>query len=74
MAFTSESARFMLRSRGGKAYARNNRARGFPTLVKARAALAAKHARLRAEQLALESSVNAARFASRYDNSPATHR
>lgn len=58
MGFTTESARFMLRSRGGKAYARNHRDRGFPTLVKARAMLALKRDRLRAEQLALDSTAH----------------
>lgn len=49
MGFTTESARWMLRHRAGKANARIQKERGFPYLVKARAALARK----RLAQLAL---------------------
>ena len=59
MAFTSESARFALSSRGGKAYVRNHRERGFPTLVKAREVRLAKHqARLAALLAELETGVH----------------
>jgi len=52
MAFTSESGRFALRSRGGKTRAKNERARGFPSLVKARQVRALNRARQKSEHLA----------------------
>jgi hypothetical protein len=55
MPFTSESARQMLRKRGGWARARNERARGFPALAKARMVLAANREAARERKRLIES-------------------
>ena len=47
MPFTSESARWMLKHRGGIASAKRFKALGYPNLVKATAARCARAARLR---------------------------
>lgn len=50
--WTTESARFMLRSRGGRKAAISQRPLGFPGLVKAREIQALMRARKKAQELA----------------------